>query len=28
MFSLPKYIRTALEREESVITDSSPLSFY
>ncbi len=28
MFSLPKYVRKALEGEESIITDSSPLSFY
>lgn len=28
MFSLPKYLRDAIEREEFVIEDSSPLSFY
>ncbi|HWR89670.1 MAG TPA: polyamine aminopropyltransferase [Dissulfurispiraceae bacterium] len=28
MLALPKYLRSAIEREEQVITDSAPLSFY
>jgi hypothetical protein len=28
MFSLPKYLRDSIEKEERVITDSSPISFY
>ncbi len=28
MFSLPKYLRKAIENETAVITDSSPVSFY
>lgn len=28
MFALPKYLRSALEREDLIIKDSSPISFY
>jgi len=28
IFSLPKYLREAIEKETTVITDSSPISFY
>lgn len=28
MFSLPKYLRDSIEKEELIITDSSPISFY